>query len=119
MVDFAVIEVEEGLPIVTLELDQRPDDAQAAFQLGMARFGVEEHAEAAEAFARAAQLDPSRKELPASQAVSLMRAGDFPAAAEAVRVALQRFSDSPDLHATLGAALLGMGRLGEARSEHG
>jgi Flp pilus assembly protein TadD len=85
---------------------ERPDDPQAAFELGMAHFEREEYADAAAAFARAAALAPDRAELWAARGVALLRAGRFGEAAEVYAAAVGAFPGHPDLLAGRGVALL-------------
>ncbi|MBN1478151.1 tetratricopeptide repeat protein [Candidatus Sumerlaeota bacterium] len=103
------------LDLCEVKCREHPQSALAAKQLGMVLFDRGQFAEAAEAYGRAASLDPDDADAVASQGVCLMRAGDFERAESVYTKALGRLAESPDLLVGLGTARL---HRGDPRGAH-
>lgn len=100
--------------ILALELEQRPDDAQGFFRLGMAYHGSGHHPEAIWAFDRVIELRPDRTQAHLFRGISLAVQGRH-------REALGSFDRAIDLnprsvmaHARRGWSLGNLGRTEEA-----
>jgi tetratricopeptide (TPR) repeat protein len=95
-------------------LDSSPDDPDIWELLGDAEYETANDREAAEAYARATALDPSRAAAWRGLGEALWSAGDLERATEALRRAAESAPDDPEPLMSLAALLFESGRAAEA-----
>jgi tetratricopeptide (TPR) repeat protein len=101
---------ERNLPLLLRELGDHPDDPYILFQLGKEAEGRDDHAGAADAYARALALGPTDAnwlhELLVRHLHCLGRAGRVEDALALAETGMERWQDSPDFFFVLGNLLV-------------
>ncbi len=101
---------------LALELEQRPDDAQGFFRLGMAYHGSGHHPEAIQAFDRGIELAPDHATAYLFRGISLAYLGRHRAALESFDGVIELDPGSGMAHTNRGWSLANLGRFEEALS---
>ncbi len=99
---------------LALELEQRPDDAQGLFRLGISYHGSGHHPEAIQAFDRGIELAPDHAPAHLFRGISLANLGRHRAALESFDRVIELDPCSGMAHTRRGWSLANLGRIEEA-----
>ncbi len=106
------------LELSRLKVEERPTDAQAHLEHGMAALELGDRATAVRAFTRAVTLAPGRRECREHLGAALQKAGRHAEALAVFGKALKAFPRAASLYAGAGEAVSALGRQPEARTAY-